>query len=270
MMLWRRMKSNSSSLSGPSLGQDLRGDADLAEVVQLGGALHQLDVVGGEAERLGAAPRPGSATSSRWLPRPGWRSSSIRVSAADIASSGRVRADLGRVHPGVGEAQRRVGSWASPGTATTPDADVIRKPSPSSLSASCSSAWASSAGRRFEEQDAELVAAEPGRDPAALARGRELAAEAPQQRIAGGMAEGVVVALEAVEIGERQREALVRARSAARAPRAGRGGSEAPSARRCAPPARWRRARAASWPLPAAGRGSAATHRPPRRPARAG
>ena len=100
--------------------------------------------------------------------------------------------------------------------------------------------------------------------------GGKLAAEPSQQRVAGRMAEGVVVALEAVQIGERQREASRSSLLGSRAPRAGRGGSEVRSARRCAPPARSCRERRASWPRSDAGRGSAATRMPPTPPSPSG
>ena len=210
MMLWRRMNSHSSSLRGPCLVRIAEGMATLP--MSCSSAARSTD-------RMSSAERPSAsaqatarlATSSTWLPRPGWRSSSIRISAPDIACSALgCAADLAAYIRVSARRSAALGSAASSGTAASPDAAVMRKPSPSSLSASRTSACASSAGDLAEEQDAELVPAKPSRDPAALARRRELAAEPPQQRVAGGMAEGVVVALEAVQIGERQREALVR------------------------------------------------------------
>ena len=52
------------------------------------------------------------------------------------------------------------------------------------------------------EQDAELVAAQAVGAAVARDRGGEIGAEALQQRVAGGVAEGVVVLLEAVEVEE--------------------------------------------------------------------
>ena len=55
------------------------------------------------------------------------------------------------------------------------------------------------------EQDAELVAAEAVGLAAALDHALELAGEADEQRVAGGVAEDVVVVLEAVEVEQRDR-----------------------------------------------------------------
>ena len=74
------------------------------------------------------------------------------------------------------------------------------------------------------EQDAELVAAQPVRLPWPH-REVQVAAQLRQQRVAGGMAEAVVVALEAVEVEEHQRvRAARRWRGAARAPGRASGG----------------------------------------------
>ena len=56
------------------------------------------------------------------------------------------------------------------------------------------------------EERAELVAAHPERAAAAGQVGREVAAEADEQRVAGGVAEGVVVVLEAVEVEQDEHE----------------------------------------------------------------
>jgi hypothetical protein len=69
-------------------------------------------------------------------------------------------------------------------------------------------------GAALFEERAELVAAHPEHVGAVAEEGAQLAAEARQQDVAGGVAEGVVVVLEAVEV--EQRAARRRARGSAR------------------------------------------------------
>ena len=88
------------------------------------------------------------------------------------------------------------------------------------------------------EQRAELVAAHPERAAAAGQVGREVAAEADEQRVARRVAEGVVVVLEAVEVEEHEHEragvvGLGQQLARGRAP--ARGGCRARSARRSSP-----------------------------------
>ena len=68
--------------------------------------------------------------------------------------------------------------------------------------------------RVLRAQDAELVAAHPVRRATARDEAVELLAEARQQGVAGGMAEGIVVVLEAVQVehGEDVRRLLVEGR----------------------------------------------------------
>ena len=68
--------------------------------------------------------------------------------------------------------------------------------------------------RVLRAQDAELVAAHPVRRATAGDEAVELLAEAREQRIAGGMAEGIVVVLEAVQVehGEDMRRLLLEGR----------------------------------------------------------
>ena len=77
------------------------------------------------------------------------------------------------------------------------------KPSPCSTSAAGASSSTSLAGVGIGE-DAELVAAQPIGPPVALDAAVERLAQAREQRVAGEVAEGVVVALEAVEVEEQE------------------------------------------------------------------
>jgi hypothetical protein len=61
-------------------------------------------------------------------------------------------------------------------------------------------------GRLGAREHAELVAAHPVGGPAGGHRGLQACGEAGQQRVAGGVAEGVVVGLEAVEVEDRQHD----------------------------------------------------------------
>ena len=61
---------------------------------------------------------------------------------------------------------------------------------------------------RRRQEHAELVATHPVRDPHRSRGGRKLCREAGEQGIAGGMSEGVVVRLEAVQVEEGQHPPL--------------------------------------------------------------
>ena len=88
---------------------------------------------------------------------------------------------------------------------------MISKPSPLSLSAaSVASMSVSAATPSGQQQRAELVAAHPVRAPEGRRGGRQLRTEAPEQHVAGGMAEAVVVELEAVEVVENQQAGALR------------------------------------------------------------
>ena len=63
------------------------------------------------------------------------------------------------------------------------------------------------------EQRAEFIAAHPVRGPAAVEVRGEFSSEALQQRVAGGMAEVVVVVLEAVEVEHHEHERVLGART---------------------------------------------------------
>src|SRR5206468_7529734 len=67
-------------------------------------------------------------------------------------------------------------------------------------------------GLGLRQQHAELVAAHPVRRAGRLDRRRELPRETRQQGISGGMAERVVVCLEAVEIEKHEHPRLLLAR----------------------------------------------------------
>ena len=144
------------------------------------------------------------ATSWTWSPRSGLRSRSARSSTSRVcrptdgapASSGRTCADRRAAARPSRPRLRRAG-------ARTP------------TSCRCRSRRRARRARRLRRprsrprrcrlgEQAELVAAEPVRS-APVRAASELAAEPREQRVAGGVAEGVVVALEAVEVEEKQR-----------------------------------------------------------------
>ena len=80
------------------------------------------------------------------------------------------------------------------------------KPLPCSVERACRPrAISSSSERAAGDQDAELIAAHPVGRPWPLDGGHQRRRRAAQQHIAGAVAEGVVVALEAVEIEHHER-----------------------------------------------------------------
>ena len=121
---------------------------------------------------------------------------------ARLAPGGDAPVALAGVHAPVGELQRlgRVGDLHRR-LAPTPCEVVTSKPSPCSASAATqASASTLQPGRPRVDDDAELVAAEPVGAAVAVHGVREPLAEPHQQAVAGGVAEGVVVLLEAVEV----------------------------------------------------------------------
>ena len=92
------------------------------------------------------------------------------------------------------------GVAASAGKSARPCAAVTAKPSPWSASARTAPATMASASDVLRAQDAELVAAHPVRRAAAGDEAGELLAQPGEQHVAGGMAEEIVVLLEAVEV----------------------------------------------------------------------
>ena len=110
------------------------------------------------------------------------------------------------------------------------------------------------------EQHAELVAAQAIGAAVARDRGVEVGAQALQQRVAGGVAEGVVVLLEAVEVEERERAAVGAGRVRRR-----RSSRSRISARRLASPVR--PSVSDSWRLACSRRRFSRKSRPPRAPA---
>ncbi len=100
---------------------------------------------------------------------------------------------------------------------TTPWAAPIEKPGPCSESAAtlaCTSASIVLGG--VAQEHAELVAAHPVGGAVGGDDRPQLVAEARQQGVAGGVAEGVVVALEAVEVVQHELPRLARARRGGR------------------------------------------------------
>ena len=192
------------------------GDGDLADVVQLGRADQLVELLGVQARARGRRPRR-ARPRRRVVVEVGSRSAMHpHEQVARLAARAAAAAALAGVHALVGQrAAPRSASRASSGTTTRPCEAPIREAvavlaqrvdgAPSTSGVVVVSAPSS--------EQAELVAAEPvGAPPTRGQRGREPA----QQRVAGRMAERVVVVLEAVEVEEDERVRASRVRSAAR------------------------------------------------------
>ena len=146
--------------------------------------------------RLRAATPPTCSRSA------GSRSSSACRSTGCGLAAGDLGLVLLGVQPLVGDPERSSAEAASSGRKTQPNEVETSKPSPVSVSASScgretSRAWRSrrSRGRRTRRRQA-------GRRARGRRGTRELLAEPGEQRVAGRVPEGVVVALEAVEVVE--------------------------------------------------------------------
>ena len=198
-----RMSAHSAASSGPRLCEDLVGHRDHAHVAQLGGA----------DERRRAPRRRGRAGGR---PRPRARRPRRRCVAAlgqhlqrARRAPARVAARRRRLRAYMRSSARRSASAASlsprPGATTSPYEAPIVNPSPCSLSAATARR-----DQRASSSSAPVDAAGRTRRRRAGRRGRagdgvSARREALQQRVAGGVAEGVVVLLEAVEVEERER-----------------------------------------------------------------
>ena len=143
----------------------------------------------------------------------GWRSESARSSTPlDCSPGGQAAALLLRVHALVGEPERLVGLGRLVGQRDRPYAAEIVE-ALAVLAQRALGARDHELGLRavVAHDDAELVAAHPVGVAAPRDEAREVVAEPAEQRVAGGVAERVVVLLEAVQVEERRDVALVRA-----------------------------------------------------------
>ena len=243
--VWRRMNSHSRGSSGPGLERMASGIATLPMSCSSAAWLI-CSASSSPRPRRRAVDSASSATPSRWVKSSGLRSLSARTStallwrvadvrpaffcaymrwsamrSASVASMRLAREHDRAVGAGDGEALAALGQRAG-GAGDDRVGDLVA---------------------RVEER-AELVAAHPERAAAAGQVGREVAAEADEQRVARGVAEGVVVVLEAVEVEEDEHEragVVGLGQQLARGRGPARGGCRARSARRSSP----RRARRA-------------------------
>ena len=220
MIVWRRMKAHSLLVERPRLGEDRVGHGDLADVVQLGGVADLLDLVVAELQQQrGRLGEVGDAAEV---------AAQVRVALGQraqqhvlaLAARGRAAGVLLRVHALVGDPQRlgdvrrleraarsrrRSSRSRSPRRARRARRRRRRRAARATRRPGRSSAQNSSPPMRKAEP-------RPRRKPARLAPSRD------QQRVAGRVAEGVVVVLEAVEVEEHEHERLGgRSRAAARA-----------------------------------------------------
>ena len=202
MIVCWRMKPTRASSSGPGLVEDRVGDRHLADVVQLGGAARSRRAprVGRPSRAADGAARLGDARRGARAGRARARCRTLQQHVARLAAGRGGRLSLCAYMRLVGEPQRLLASAASPGSATRRRRRDV-KPSPRSASAAAQRRRVVGVGGRGVEQEAELVAADAGRR-ARGADGRRELGRGGEQRVAGGVAEGVVVALEAVEVEE--------------------------------------------------------------------
>ena len=235
--VWRRMNSHSCGSSGPGLVEDRVRDRDLADVVQLGGVAHALRLVARSCPGGARSPRRDRATPSRWPNRSGSRSVRARTSTSLLWRVADVR-------PAFFCAYMR---WSAIRSASVGVLRLAREHDRAVRGGDVEALAVLGQRRRRArddrvgdlvarlEQRAELVAAHPERPPAPAQIGRQVRAQPHQQRVAGRVAEGVVVVLEAVEVEEHEhdRPRVVGVGQQARRARApARAGCRARSARR--------------------------------------
>ena len=188
------------------LVQDVVGHGDLADVVQLRGAGEHVELLGVEPE---LAPGPRRQLGDVGHVAPQFRlalGQHLHQHVARLPAAGRAARVLVRVHALVGQLQRRLRARGLGGDLDDPvgGADV-------EALAVLAERLDRARDDRVEaaelavEQETELVPAEAVGGAAALDRAGQRAAEPREQRVAGAVAERVVVGLEAVEIEEQQR-----------------------------------------------------------------
>ena len=209
MMVWRRMNSHSASSSGAGLVEDRVGDGHLADVVQRGGVADVVDLLGVELQ----APRDGLGQlghAADVLAQLGVAlGQRAQQHVAALVARRAAAAVLVGVHALVGDAQRLAGVVRPRrARAIAPNEQVMAKPSPCSVRARGAVGALRDGIRSDAEQHAELVAAHAVGRAGADDVLAELGSEALQQGVAGRVAVGVVVVLEAVEVEERQHGAL--------------------------------------------------------------
>ena len=218
MIVWRRMKPHSVSSSGPDFSRIASGMAILpTSCSSAAWATSSSSSPCIPSSRPTASAR--SAVPRRCTCRSGWRSDRLRSSTSRDWRPAETRRSPLRAYMRRSASCSASVAWStSIGASTTPCEVVTSKPSPCSASAATqASTSTSSAGRARVQHDAELVAAEPVGAPVAVHGVGEPLAQPHQQAVAGRVAEGVVVLLEAVEVEQHQRERSARAVASAAA-----------------------------------------------------
>src|SRR3954470_5730058 len=203
MMVWRRMKAHSSASRAAGLLMMASGIATLPTSWSAAACASWRSSSPSIPARR-AISLASSATPSWWSPRSGWRSASARRRTSLLWRPAVARPECFWAY--MASSALRIPSVASPvswGISTEPKAAETSKPSPVSESAAhaaCSGVLVACVG-----SDAGRVAAGPVGAAGERRDGlREGGAEALEQGVAGLVAEGVVVVLEAVEVEERE------------------------------------------------------------------
>ena len=189
------------------LVQDAVGDRDLADVVQLGGPDDRVELLGVEARAARPISAASLATPLRCAPSSGSRSRRTRTSTSCVWRCAELERRPFAAYMRVSAARSAAVGIVGLGRqdAPRPRRRVMRKPSPCSLSAAPATASTpSTRSRSAGDEHAELVAAEAERPALRRDRRGEAAGQPAQQQVARGMAEAVVVGLEAVEVEDRE------------------------------------------------------------------
>ena len=206
MIVWRRMKPHSVSSSGPDFSRIASGMAILPTSCSSAARATSSSSSRVHAQ-LAADASARSAVPRRWTCRSGWRSDRLRSSTSrDWRPADTRRSPLRAYMRRSASCSASVGVVTSIGATT----DAVRgghletlavlAPAPPRRRPPAAPPRPAPGGRH-----AELVAAEPVGAAVAVHRVRQPLAEPHQQPVAGGVAEGVVVLLEAVEVEQHQR-----------------------------------------------------------------
>ena len=198
-MVCCRTNAHSRSSSGPGLREDLVRHRELAEVVELGGSVELLELVSAESEHPPDL-RCERADADEVLPKPGRAPERFEQRRHRPVALAPARVLL-RIEPLIGGLQRvsRVGRLVREHDGAERRLDL----EPFAL---LGERGARAVDERLgltvrdRREEAELVPAEPISGTFGARYGREFLAEAREQRVAGRVAERVVVALESVEV----------------------------------------------------------------------
>ena len=239
-MVCCRTNAHSRSSSGPGLERISSGHGELAEVVELRRAVELFELVAAEPEH---PPDLAGERADARRSAPGARARVRTAPRAAPPSCGRSRpAASTSARTG---ARRRAAGPGSASVGLVGEHDRAERRLDLEPFAPLGESGAGAVDERLglavldSGEEAELVAAEPVGRAVRAGHGRELLAEPREQRVAGRVAERVVVALEAVEVEEHEKrrpDGLGRRRRAVEVGDAAGGGSRARSAHPSSPP----------------------------------